>query len=140
MSGCGWPCGPMDKAPDYGSGDSRFESWHGRSNPTFLSTSPRKVQARHFRSVRVSHRGWIFSSKFSYSAITLVCQLFFFLPVTDFFTCLEHSISVRHSHVCSITFLKGYKVADSVTICATESAGPLMLCSAGILIVAPEAN
>ena len=26
----GWPCGPMDKAPDYGSGDSRFESWHGR--------------------------------------------------------------------------------------------------------------
>ena len=24
------PCGPMDKAPDYGSGDSRFESWQGR--------------------------------------------------------------------------------------------------------------
>ena len=25
-----WPCGPMDKASDYGSGDSRFESWQGR--------------------------------------------------------------------------------------------------------------
>lgn len=25
------PRGPMDKAPDYGSGDSRFESWRGRS-------------------------------------------------------------------------------------------------------------
>ncbi len=25
-----WPRGPMDKAPDYGSGDSRFESWRGR--------------------------------------------------------------------------------------------------------------
>ena len=25
-----WPCGPMDKASDYESGDSRFESWHGR--------------------------------------------------------------------------------------------------------------
>ena len=24
------PCGPMDKASDYGSGDSRFESWQGR--------------------------------------------------------------------------------------------------------------
>ena len=24
------PCGPMDKASDYGSGDSRFESWRGR--------------------------------------------------------------------------------------------------------------
>ena len=32
----GWPCGPMDKAPDYGSGDSRFESWHGRRQPTFF--------------------------------------------------------------------------------------------------------
>ena len=25
-----WPCGPMDKASDYESGDSRFESWQGR--------------------------------------------------------------------------------------------------------------
>ena len=25
-----WPCGPMDKASDYGSGDSRFKSWQGR--------------------------------------------------------------------------------------------------------------
>ena len=25
-----WPCGPMDKASDYGSGDSRLESWQGR--------------------------------------------------------------------------------------------------------------
>ena len=24
------PCGPTDKASDYGSGDSRFESWQGR--------------------------------------------------------------------------------------------------------------
>ena len=24
-----WPRGPMDKAPDYESGDSRFESWRG---------------------------------------------------------------------------------------------------------------
>ena len=29
-SGLAWPCGPMDKASDYESGDSRFESWHGR--------------------------------------------------------------------------------------------------------------
>ena len=26
-----WPCGPMDKAIDYGSRDSRFESWWRRS-------------------------------------------------------------------------------------------------------------
>ena len=26
-----WPCGPMDKASDYESGDSRFESWQGRN-------------------------------------------------------------------------------------------------------------
>ena len=26
-----WPCGPTDKASDYGSGDSRFKSWQGRS-------------------------------------------------------------------------------------------------------------
>ena len=25
-----WPSGPMDKASDYESGDSRFESWRGR--------------------------------------------------------------------------------------------------------------
>ena len=25
-----WPCGLMDKAPDFGSGDCRFESCHGR--------------------------------------------------------------------------------------------------------------
>lgn len=25
-----WPCGPMDKASDYESGDSRFDSWQGR--------------------------------------------------------------------------------------------------------------
>ena len=25
-----WPRGPMDKAPDYESGDSRFESWRGQ--------------------------------------------------------------------------------------------------------------
>ena len=25
-----WPCGPMDKASDYGSGDSRFKSWQGQ--------------------------------------------------------------------------------------------------------------
>lgn len=25
-----WPSGPMDKASDYESGDSRFESWWGR--------------------------------------------------------------------------------------------------------------
>ena len=28
--GHGWPCGPMDKAPDFGSGDCRFESCHGQ--------------------------------------------------------------------------------------------------------------
>ncbi len=33
-----WPCGPMDKASDYGSGDSRFESWQGRF--FFLLLSP----------------------------------------------------------------------------------------------------
>ena len=26
-----WACGLMDKAPDFGSGDCRFESCHGRS-------------------------------------------------------------------------------------------------------------
>ena len=26
-----WPCGLMDKTPDFGSGDCRFESYHGRS-------------------------------------------------------------------------------------------------------------
>ena len=26
-----WPCGLMDKAPDFGSGDCRFESCHGRN-------------------------------------------------------------------------------------------------------------
>ena len=26
-----WPCGPMEKASDYESGDSRFESWQGRN-------------------------------------------------------------------------------------------------------------
>ena len=26
-----WACGAMDNAPDYGSGDSRFESWHARN-------------------------------------------------------------------------------------------------------------
>ena len=31
-----WPCGPMDKASDYGSGDSRFESWQGRPLFSFL--------------------------------------------------------------------------------------------------------
>ena len=27
----------MDKAPDYGSGDSRFESWHGRIAAYFFA-------------------------------------------------------------------------------------------------------
>ena len=31
------PCGLMDKAPDFGSGDCRFESCHGRS---LFSTDP----------------------------------------------------------------------------------------------------
>ena len=26
-----WPCGSMDKASEYESGDSRFESWQGRN-------------------------------------------------------------------------------------------------------------
>ena len=26
-----WPCGATDKASDYESGDSRFESWQGRN-------------------------------------------------------------------------------------------------------------
>ena len=26
-----WPCGATDKASDYVSGDSRFESWQGRN-------------------------------------------------------------------------------------------------------------
>ena len=26
-----WPCGAKDKASDYESGDSRFESWQGRN-------------------------------------------------------------------------------------------------------------
>ena len=27
----GWPCGATDKASDYESGDSSFESWQGRN-------------------------------------------------------------------------------------------------------------
>ena len=30
------PCGLMDKAPDFGSGDCRFESCHGRNFSTVL--------------------------------------------------------------------------------------------------------
>lgn len=30
LNRCHRPCGPMDKASDYESGDSRFESWQGR--------------------------------------------------------------------------------------------------------------
>ena len=30
------PCGLMDKAPDFGSGDCRFESCHGRLEKTFF--------------------------------------------------------------------------------------------------------
>ena len=30
------PCGLMDKAPDFGSGDCRFESCHGRKYILFL--------------------------------------------------------------------------------------------------------
>ena len=26
-----WPCGAADKESDYGSGESRFESWQGRN-------------------------------------------------------------------------------------------------------------
>ena len=32
------PCGPTDKASDYGSGDSRFESWQGRLSLFFPRT------------------------------------------------------------------------------------------------------
>ena len=51
-----WPRGPMDKASDYESGDSRFESWRGREfffffqkkvKQTFLSRqSGNQEQAR----------------------------------------------------------------------------------------------
>ena len=34
ISNGGRPCGPMDKASDYESGDSRFESWQGRNIAT----------------------------------------------------------------------------------------------------------
>ena len=37
---CLWPCGPMDKASDYESGDSRFESWQGR---TFLKLQEENI-------------------------------------------------------------------------------------------------
>ena len=30
------PCGPTDKASDYGSEDSRFESWQGRASSFFF--------------------------------------------------------------------------------------------------------
>ena len=30
VEAAGRPCGPTDKASDYESGDSRFESWQGR--------------------------------------------------------------------------------------------------------------
>ena len=33
------PCGPTDKASDYGSGDSRFESWQGRFFSIFVFIS-----------------------------------------------------------------------------------------------------
>ena len=31
LTGNRWPCGATDKASDYESGDSRFESWQGRN-------------------------------------------------------------------------------------------------------------
>ena len=34
-----WPCGPTDKASDYGSEDSRFESWQGRFLHRILTTA-----------------------------------------------------------------------------------------------------
>ena len=37
-----WPCGPTDKASDYESGDSRFESCHGR-----ISLSHTKIDFIH---------------------------------------------------------------------------------------------
>ena len=33
-----WACGAMDNASDYGSEDSRFESWHARK--TYLLAPP----------------------------------------------------------------------------------------------------
>ena len=31
ITGYWWPCGATDKASDYESGDSRYESWQGRN-------------------------------------------------------------------------------------------------------------
>ena len=33
---CSGRCGPMDKAPDYGSGDPKFDSWQSRIGRLFL--------------------------------------------------------------------------------------------------------
>ena len=44
------PRGPTDKASDYESGDSRFESWWGRKGRKFLSCIVKK--AAHFNSLK----------------------------------------------------------------------------------------
>ena len=40
MHVCAWSCGAMDNASDYGSEDSRFESWQDRK---LLLTNPLEV-------------------------------------------------------------------------------------------------
>ena len=54
-----WPCGPTDKASDYGSGDSRFESWQGRFFfflllTSYVSHSPGRTFLVAFLSLRTS--------------------------------------------------------------------------------------
>ena len=41
-----WACGLMDKAPDFGSGDCRFESCHGRSLTFFRWMQNMLLQVR----------------------------------------------------------------------------------------------
>ena len=49
-----WPCGPMDKASDYESGDSRFESWQGRILETHQQVSNvNNLLLLEYQSVRV---------------------------------------------------------------------------------------
>ena len=57
-----WPCGPTDKASDYGSGDSRFESWQGR----FFSFSARLPCDASSRSDFVNSVPKVYNKKLSF--------------------------------------------------------------------------
>ena len=66
-----WPRGPTDKASDYESGDSRFESWRGRSY-IFLSC----IVTKPFTSKVLLKKGYKW---WSLTTLSCACLLDFFL-------------------------------------------------------------